>query len=78
MTTRSVPVLMGLGTYQGMTDAEIESIIEYKIGCALRNAGLADAIERSARSLDELGNAAREHIMRSATELQRDVEKVMV
>ena len=68
---------MGLGTYQGMTDAEIESIIEYKVGCALRNAELADAIERSARSLEELGDAARERIMRSASELQRDVEKVI-
>lgn len=77
MTTRSVPVLMGLGTYQGMTDAEIESIIEYKIASALKNAGLADAIERSARSLEDLGNAARERIMRSASELQCDVEKVI-
>ena len=68
---------MGLGTYQGMTDAEIDSIIEYKIGCALKNAGLANAIERSARSLEELGNAARESIMRSASELQREVEKVV-
>lgn len=68
---------MGLGTYQGMTDEEIESVIEYKIESALKNAELADAIERSARSLDELGNAARERIMRSVSELQRDVEKVM-
>lgn len=35
---RDVDTLLALGTYQGMTDEEIESIIDFKIKCALSDA----------------------------------------
>lgn len=35
---RSVGQLLELGTYQGMTDTEIESLIDFKIRIALTNA----------------------------------------
>ena len=32
---RDIRTLLGLGTYQGMTDDEIEAVVEYKIDAAL-------------------------------------------
>ena len=36
-TTRDINVLLGLSTYQGMTDEEIDLIIDYKINNALNS-----------------------------------------
>lgn len=65
MTTRPVAVLMGLGTYQGMTDVEIESVIAYKVDQALKNAELADALQRSTEYLNGMADAARSRIIES-------------
>lgn len=35
---RDLDTLLSLGTYQGMTDEEIESVIDFKIKCALNDA----------------------------------------
>lgn len=35
--TRDISVLLELDTYQGMTDEEIDSLIEYHVDYALRN-----------------------------------------
>ena len=70
MTTRSVAVLMGLGTYQDMTDAEIESVIAYKVEQALKNAELADALQRSTEYLNEMADAARSRILESDKDLK--------
>lgn len=59
-----------MDTYQGMTDAEIDSIIDYKVKRALKNAGLADALERATSSLNEMGEAARKRIMESEKNLK--------
>lgn len=37
-TTRDINTLLGLATYQGMTDEEIELIIDYKIARAINSA----------------------------------------
>lgn len=34
---RDISVLLELDTYQGMTDEEIDSIIDYRVDCALRS-----------------------------------------
>ena len=58
---RDINLLMTLDTYQGMTDEEIESIIAFKIKCAIENyessenskalqAGIAQMIENSKNS----------------------------
>ena len=36
-TTRDINVLLGLSTYQGMTDEEIELVINYKINRAVNS-----------------------------------------
>ena len=43
---RPVAVLLDLGTYQDMTDAEIESVIEFKIKQALEQATAQKQIDR--------------------------------
>ena len=70
MTTRSVAVLLTMDTYQGMTDAEIDSLIDYRVKHALKNAGLSDALERATATLNEMGEAARLRIMESERQLK--------
>lgn len=70
MTTRSVAVLLTMDTYQGMSDGEIDSIIEYKVKRALKNAGLADALERATARMNDMGEAARARIMESESKLK--------
>ena len=43
-TTRDINTLLGLATYQGMTDEEIELIIDYKITSALSSAEMTAKI----------------------------------
>lgn len=49
---RPLGTLLSLDTYQGMTDAEIEMIISYKITDALNAANLQAMAEESASRLD--------------------------
>lgn len=51
---RSINELLSLGTYQGMTDTEIDSIIDYKVQLETTNAiNLADISNRT-QALNEL------------------------
>lgn len=57
---RTIDELMKLGTYQGMTDDEIERVMTYRERMAAlieRNDGAAKAIERAQRSAEERANA---------------------
>lgn len=57
---RTIDELMKLGTYQGMTDDEIERVMTYRERMAAlteRNNGAAKAIERAQRSAEERANA---------------------
>lgn len=57
---RTIDELMKLGTYQGMTDDEIERVMAYRermSALAERNSGAAKAIERAQRSAEERANA---------------------
>lgn len=44
---RNVDTLLKLGTYQGMSDAEIQSIIDYKTGLAYQD-GATSAVKTAA------------------------------
>jgi hypothetical protein len=57
---RTIDELMKLGTYQGMTDEEIERVMTYRERMAAlmeRNDGAARTIERAQRSAEERANA---------------------
>lgn len=57
---RTMDELLALGTYQGMTDEEIERVMTYRERMAAlteRNNGTARAIERAQRSAEERANA---------------------
>lgn len=57
---RTIDELMKLGTYQGMTDEEIERVMTYRERMAAlieRNSGAAKAIEQAQRSAEERANA---------------------
>ena len=49
---RPLGELLSLGTYQGMTDMEIDTIISYKIQEALNTANLQTMAQESASRLD--------------------------
>lgn len=49
---RPLGTLLSLETYQGMTDAEIEMIISYKITDALNTANLQSMAQESASRID--------------------------
>lgn len=54
---RDIDVLLALGTYQGMSDAEIDSVLDYKISVALasdEHAATMDALESQQRIYGEL------------------------
>lgn len=54
---RSVSELLNLGTYQGMTDSEIQSIIDYKVDMAVsseENRALREANAQAAMMVVEL------------------------
>lgn len=57
---RTIDELLRLGTYQGMTDEEIERVMAYRermSALAERNEGTAKAIEQAQRSAEERANA---------------------
>lgn len=57
---RTMDELLALGTYQGMTDEEIERVMTYRERMAAlteRNNGAAKAIERAQRSAEERASA---------------------
>lgn len=62
--TRSVDELLKLDTYQGMTDEEITSIIDFKCKCAADTARVeADhtALEDTLTGMRECANRSRAH-----------------
>lgn len=46
--TRDLHALLGLGTYQGMSDAEIDLVIDYKVGVKVRSAVVLAEIDAAA------------------------------
>lgn len=57
-----IDALLNASTYQNMSDAEIDALIAYKVGCATREA----VISQDARAHDE--------IMRALMERQADAQ----
>lgn len=62
-TIRDIDALLELSTYQGMTDAEIDALIEYKINKAISTAEMTtrlNAIKASEQQIvaDNAANAA--------------------
>lgn len=53
-TPRDLNVLLNCSSYQGMTDEEIERVIEYKNNLAAKNAVIETQKEQHARLMDEL------------------------
>lgn len=53
-TPRDLNVLLNCSSYQGMTDEEIERIIEYKNNLAAKNAVIEAQKEQHARLMDVL------------------------
>lgn len=70
MTTRTVAELLELGTYQGMTDEEIESIMEHKEHMSYESGYLAAASqERTDRNAQMIAdNLATGESLRSMVE----------
>ena len=78
-TTRSINELLRLTTYQGMTDEEIELIIDYKINSALNNAEMTakiNAITTREQQIvaDNAANAAA--ILSMVQSMQQQIEPI--
>lgn len=49
---RPIHILLDLDTYQGMTDSEIQSLIDYKINLAIQNAEVQAQLDTIKHSMD--------------------------
>lgn len=49
---RPIHILLDLDTYQGMTDSEIQSLIDYKINLAIQNAEVQARLDTIKHSMD--------------------------
>lgn len=81
---RTIDELMRLGTYQGMTDDEIERVVTYRERMAAlveRNGGVARAIEQAQRGAEERASAQYEQAQanfRLACSINPTFKKVVV
>lgn len=70
---RSVNELLKLTTYQGMTDSEIDSLIDYKVNIARMN-GMVDA---KAAIMSETNNAIIEEQKQACENSQKVLESLL-
>lgn len=69
---RDVSALIGLKTYQGMTDSEIEKVIEYKIERALARDEV-NAYRLAVQNITETGEQAMGSILESSETVLKSI-----
>lgn len=69
---RDISVLIGLKTYQDMTDSEIEKVIEYKIERALTRDEVK-AYRLAAQNITETGEQAMASILESSESVLKSI-----
>ena len=75
---RSIDTLLKLETYQGMTDAEIESLIQYRVDAAIRDYSFTEVEIARAATMQQINNTNAEGIatmLSMVQSLQRDIEQ---
>lgn len=73
MTTRTISDLMSLGTYQGMTDEEIQRVMEFRMEHARRD----EVAKAEIATLIQTMNADSEARAAQAEQATKDFQKVL-